>query len=85
MMRRSVQLLASGAFVLLLSSPALASECQADIDAINQNATSAAPITAAEMQEVIRLRNLGQAECDANNIAQGLAYLAQAKSILGIQ
>ena len=61
-----------------------AADCQSEIALINDNLTSTAPVTPEEMQEVIRLRNLGEAECNAGNEARGLAYLADAKAILGI-
>ena len=81
---RSQQLLCAGAIIMALASPAIAADCQADLDAIDQNVTTTAPISPAEMQQVLRLRNLGQAECEAGNITQGLAYLAEAKAILGL-
>ena len=83
---RSLTLLFVGALSMGLALPAIAAaDCQADLDAIDANATSAAPITPEQMDEVMRLRNQGQAECDAGLVAEGLASLAQAKAILGIQ
>ena len=86
MKSRTLKLLLAGALGMALASPAIAAaDCQADLDAIDANATSTAPITPEQMEEVMRLRNQGQADCDAGLVAEGLASLAQAKAILGIQ
>ena len=77
--------IAIGIALVSMSAAGAANECQPDIDLIDANLTSTAPVTAEQFKEAKDLRDRGAELCVAGEVADGRALLEQAKAILGIQ
>ena len=76
--------IAIAAILAIMSTAAVANECQPVIDLVDANLNSAAPVTSEQFAEAQDLRDRGVEACAVGDIAGGLALLNQAKAILGI-
>ena len=74
-----------GMALALISTAAAANECQAVIDLIDANLTSAAPVTEEQFSRAKDLRDRGAQLCASGEVADGLALLEQAKNLLGLE
>ena len=69
----------------LAAAPALASNCPNEMKAIDEAIPKAKQKSAADMNEVKRLRMEGEKMHAAGNHKESMAALAKAKGILGIK
>lgn len=70
---------------VMLSNAAFANECTPEIDKIDQQFTSTNPLPPDVLSQAKNLRDQGLELCANGSITEGLAVLAQAKTLLGIQ
>ena len=71
------------AFLLAVASPAFASQCPADMAAIDA-ALQTAQLSEADMAKVKELRAQGEEQHNAGQHQESVATLAEAKAMLGI-
>lgn len=83
-MKQTIIRFGLAAVLSLTGSYALASSCPKEMKAIDA-ALPNAKISAAQMDEVKKLRAEGEAAHKAGNHAESMASLGKAKSILGIK
>ena len=79
------RIIAVAAVLAIMSTAAVANECQPDIELVDANLTSAAAVTVDEFVAAKDLRDLAVELCAGGDVAGGVALLAEAKAILGIQ
>ena len=79
------RIIAIGVALAMMSTAAMANECQPTIDLLDANLNSAAPVTSEQFAEAQDLRDGGVEACAAGDIDGGLALLNQAKAILGLE
>ena len=83
-MKQALMRVALAAILALSGSYALANSCPKEMKAIDA-ALPNAKLSAAQMDEVKKLRAEGEAQHKAGNHAESMAALGKAKSILGIK
>lgn len=77
--------LAAAAMLALLSTPALASQCPADMSKIDAALAQNPDLSAEQLARVRQLRQQGEAQHEAGQHSQSVETLAEAKKILGIE
>lgn len=76
---------AIGLLAAIMSMPAVANDCAADVQKVSANLTSSAPVTPDQLKRAKQLRDTAVTLCAAGDVNGGLALLAEAKTILKIQ
>jgi hypothetical protein len=79
------RILATAAVLVALSAPAFANHCPKDMAAIDAALAKNPNLSAAQLDEVKKLRAQGDAEHKAGDHAASIATLAKAEKILGLE
>jgi hypothetical protein len=77
-------LAAAAAIAMLMSSPAWANQCLADMAAIDAAMAAHPKLSAAQMESVTKERHEGEVQHNAGKHDESVATLAKAKATLGL-